>query len=166
MPKFPKNWNGKYQEILVMHQKGVSGKDIADKVGLNEATVCRIMKREVFQDKKEVLQKKINEKVLKIFESEAEMAARRLVRISKTGKPQDRIKLDASKEILYQVGVKPKEVIETITRNYTLEEVESAKKTMQETVELMKRLDSRTSRFVIPKQGENVAKEEKPTQDG
>src|ERR1035437_5162674 len=60
-----------------------------------------------------------------------------------------RTSLAACKDILDRAGLKPIEVTETRERVYTTEEVEHAQKTLQETVDIIERLNGNTSPFVL-----------------
>jgi hypothetical protein len=89
------------------------------------------------------------EKARKLFEDKAVEAAQKIISISQQGKPEERLQFDASKEILYQVGVKPIEVIETRKREYTPEEIESALEVTREIEAIADRLGKSKSQFLL-----------------
>ena len=150
MAKYKKSgWTPEYQKILLYSQQGMSVKDIGEKVNMHPTYVYEVMKKDKFIEKKLDFEKKIVDKAREVFEENAVKAARRIVSIAERGKAEDRIKLDASKEVLYQVGMKPKEVIETIRREYTPEELASMSKVAVELEEIVDRLHQKDSRFVL-----------------
>ncbi len=143
-------WSGKYQKILIYAEQGMSKKDIAAKVGMNVKSVYRAMTSDKFTKRKEDFEDKIATKARAVFEEHAIQAAKKIVSIAKGGKAEDRIRFDASKEVLYQVGVKPVEVIETRKREYTPEEILSALGTVKELEAVIDRITDKDSQFVLP----------------
>ena len=157
MAKYKKqDWKPEYQKILLLAEQGVPVKDIATSVNMHVNYVYEVMKKDKFIEKKLAFEEKIVDKARKVFEENAIKAAKRIVTIAERGKAEDRIRLDASKEVLYQVGMKPKEVIETIKREYTPEELASMSKVAIEVEEIADRLLTKNSRFVL----EDKSKEE------
>ena len=142
-------WNGKYQKILIYAEKGLAVKDIAEKVGMHEKTVYRIMQRDSFVTRQEELHETATEEARKLLASKTVEAAEQLIRILKRGKSDDRIKLDAAKEILFRAGVNPVERIETVNRNYTPDEVASAAKAALEVKGVVDALSVNPSRFLV-----------------
>jgi len=142
-------WTPEYRKILILHQEGLPVKEIAEKVNMTVKYVYEIMKKDKFLEKKKELETKIIDKARAVFEEHAVKAAKRIVQIADRGKAEDRIKLDASKEVLYQVGMKPIEVIETRKREYTPEELTSMSKTLIEVEEVADRLAARDSKFIL-----------------
>lgn len=144
-----KEWNAKYQRILIYAEKGMPVPDIAKKEGMHLQSVYRIMNDNRFQARKEEFEDKIADKARAIFEEHAIQAAKKIVAIAKGGKSEDRIKFEAAKEVLYQVGVKPVEVIETRKREYSPEELASMSKTALELENIVNRLSVKKSRFLL-----------------
>ena len=138
-----------YRKILIYSEQGMPVKEIAEKVNMHPTYVYEVMKKDIFLEKKKEFETKIVDKARAVFEAHAVKAAEKIVKIAKGGKAEDRIKLDASKEVLYQVGMKPVEVIETRKREYTPEELASMFKTVVEVEEISDRLSSRNSKFVL-----------------
>ncbi len=151
MSRYKKSeWNGKYQRILIYAEKGASVDEIAKKEGMHPGSVYRIMNDPRFQTRRSVLEEKLGEKARAVFEAHAIQAAKKIVTIAKTGKSEDRIKFDAAKEVLYQVGVKPVEVIETRKREYSPEEVLSALAAVREIEAITNRVNDGGSKFILP----------------
>jgi len=144
-----KEWKPEYQKILIYAEQGVPVKEIAEKVGMHPRYVYDVMKKDAFLAKQQEFEGKIIDKARKVFEEHAVTAAKKIVKIAKGGKSEDRIQLDASKEVLYQVGMKPVEVIETRQREYTPEELASMSKTALEVEEITNRLAVRDSSYVL-----------------
>lgn len=155
MPRYKKSeWSGTKQQILLLHMKGMDGREIAKKMGVHEVTVSRNIKKEEFQRRKEKIEGEIQEQVRKRFADKALWAVDRISYMAKYGKPDDRIRFDACKEILYQVGCKPVDVVESRTRDYTPEEVQSAMLVMKEVETITNRLSTKKSPFVLEKKAE------------
>jgi hypothetical protein len=53
-------------------------------------------------------------------------------KMDRTGLSEMKLKFEAAKDVLDRIGLKPREVVETIERNYTTEEITSAMDTMKE----------------------------------
>lgn len=150
MARYKKHeWSGKYQKILIYAEQGLPVQEIANRVDMHQATVYKFMRSDKFMQRKEEFDKHIIEKARRVFEEHAIEAANKIVRISKSGKPEERIQLDAAKEVLYQVGIKPVEVIETRKREYTPEELQSAARAAKEIEEISNRLLGKKSEFVL-----------------
>jgi len=135
----------------MLYLKGLSQTEIARQIGVHDNTVYNIVHDPEFIKRRVEFEEKVTDKARKLFEENAIHAAEQIIRISKKGKPDERIQLDASKEILYQVGLKPVEVIETRKRDYTPEEVQQALQTAMEVETIAKRLGINNSRFIVDK---------------
>lgn len=158
MPRYKKTeWSGTKQQILLLHMKGMEGREIAKKIGVHEVTVSRNIAKDEFQRRKEKIEGEIQDQVRKKFADKALWAVDRIAYMAKYGKPDDRIRFDACKEILYQVGCKPVEIVETRTRDYTPEEVQSAMLVMKEVETITNRLSTKKSPFVLEKKVEEIA---------
>jgi predicted transcriptional regulator len=145
-------WSGTKQKILMLHVEGRTQKEIAEEVGLSAcSTVNKHIHGEEFQKRKAKLEGEIQEKVRDLFAAKGKDAAWKLIEIMEKGKPEDRIKFDAAKEILYQIGCKPVEVIETRGRDYSPDEVKSAMLVVKEMETISNRLSSTRSKFVLDK---------------
>jgi len=144
-----KKWNGVYRRIMLLHAKGMDNNHIAKVVEMHPCTISDIINSDHFKVRLAEFEEKATEKARELFEKNAVAAAQRIIKIAKDGKPDERLQFDASKEVLYQVGVKPIEVIETRKREYTTEEIESALKTSKEVEEIANRLGVDKSRFLF-----------------
>lgn len=144
-------WDNSRRKILAMHIRGKETNEIAKKLGWTPRHISGIIGTERFQREKAAVEQRAQERVVKLFEEKAEKAAQKIIKLAEEGKPNERIQLDAAKEILYQVGVKPVEVIETRKREYTPEEMESSLKVAKETEEIAERLGKSKSGFLLEK---------------
>jgi len=142
----------RFRRVTLMMGKGMSLAEIAEKIGLKDETrLNRIVKTGYFKEKWEKAGVKAAEQARLIFEANAKEAAEKIARLSRQGQNKDRIQFEASKEILYQVGCKPVEVIETRRRDYTPQEIESTLITVQEVEQITDRLSTGNNKFVLPK---------------
>jgi 2-oxoglutarate dehydrogenase complex dehydrogenase (E1) component-like enzyme len=151
-------WNGKYQKILKLTMEGLTQKEIGEEIGTDNTTICEIQHRPEFMKRRLMLEKAATDQVKDELSNYAMTAAKKIKQIARSGKPDQRVQLDAAKEILYMVGCKPKEVVETISRTYTLEEVTSARNTFAEVEEMMGRLGTTKSKFIVTQKSEESSK--------
>jgi transcriptional regulator len=169
LPKHPNGvaWNGRWQRILLLVEKGKTDQEIADALGMSPHSIYAIRHDSRFIVKQAEFELKATEKARKLFEDNAVAAAEKIVKLSKDGKPEERIQLDAAKEVIYLVGLKPVEVIETRKREYTQEELESALKVAQELEKITTRLKGEESPFVLKTEAPSLAPvtESLPEQD-
>ena len=149
MPK--KNWARTDNQIVLLAMKGKGPSEIAKELGYkdNHSVISKRMKTKELQDRITNIKETVADTVLQVFSHNARYAAKKIVKIAKKGTSKDRIQLDASKDILYMAGCKPVDVVETRTRDYTPEEIESAKKTASELVGITDRLFNKRSEFVL-----------------
>jgi len=151
-----KKWNGEYRKIMLMHEKGMDNRQIGKVMGMHPDSISAIVHSPKFKEKQKEFEEKTTKKARDLFEKSAEEAAKKIVKISQEGKPEERLQFDASKEILYQVGVKPVEVIETRKREYTPEELESALEVTREIEAITERLGKGKSQFLLDMTEENA----------
>jgi len=144
-----KKWNGEYRKIMLMHEKGMDNRQIGKVMGMHECTISSIVHSPKYVEKQKEFEERATKKARDLFEKNAEDAAKKIIKISQEGKPEERLQFDASKEILYQVGVKPVEVIETRKREYTPEEIESALEVTREVEAITERLGKSKSPFLL-----------------
>jgi len=142
---FPK----RYEKILKLVEKGATPKEIADQLEMDYSWVCKILHKPCFIAATAEIYGNAVDIVRAIFEKSAVDAASRIVNIAKTGKPEHRVQLDASKEVLYQLGIKPVEVIETRGREYTPEEIASSLNTVKEIQAIEEKLSTHGSGFLV-----------------
>lgn len=164
-----RTWNGTYQKILLNTLKGYDQPTIARRVGVTLRTVSIVQGKELFKIKLTDFQQRLNEKIAdkiansvvadqvrSLFAKNALPAARRIVRMTKRGLNGQRLQLDACREVLYQIGIKPIDVIEQVKREYTPAEVQSALVTLQEIESMTKRLGLKPSQFLITGNGDDI----------
>ena len=156
-------WTLQHTRILMYSLKNYSHREIGEKVGMSHSTVGSIMLQDEFKRRQEKLTRGLSEQIQDIFTNNAKSAARRMCAIAKKGKPGDRVQLEACKEVLAQIGLKPPEIIETRSRDYTPQEVESARKVLDEMTDITKRLSTDKSLFIIKKETTSPSREETPT---
>ncbi len=142
-------WKAKYTKILVYAEKGLGPKEISEKVKMNEKHIGRIMNRPDFLLKRNKIEGDAIDAARELFKAHVSEAVMKVVNTMRKGKSEERLQYDAAKEILYQVGLKPAEIIETRRREYTTEEMESALSVTREVEEITKRLSCETSNFLV-----------------
>jgi hypothetical protein len=145
---FPK----KYRKILKLYIEGNSAKDIASTLKMDYTHTTKILRMPAFQAATVKVHEGAVNAARSIFEQNAVDAARKIVKIANSGKPDNRVQLDASKEILYQCGMKPVEVIETRGREYTPEEVQSSLTVIKEIEQIEEKLATQGSGFLLKQQ--------------
>ena len=146
-------WSGRNQKILTLVLKGYTYEQICKEVGLKDpSSICEIVNKDEFQRRKKDLQDSGHEKAREMFTQHATQAVEKILGIMQRGKAEERLQFDAAKEVLYQIGLKPVEVIETRGRDYTPQEVQSALIVMKETEEIADRLSSKASKFLVKKE--------------
>jgi len=146
----------KYRKLVIMMEQGTSVKDMAEKLHMHPKHVYTMLKKPEFVEKKDKFEESVIEAARKRFAEHLMQAVEKIIKIAKRGKPTDRIQLDASKEVLYQVGLKPVEVIETRKREYTPEEIQSAAKVAHEVERIADRLSGTRGRFVLKQPEERL----------
>ena len=152
MGKIRRDENGipyKHKKVLYWAERNLTAQEIAVKTGYDSKWIYKILCRPEIMDLREKLHSKAMHEVKMLFRDNLLGAANKLVEIMEKGKPEHRIQMDAAKEILYQVGLKPVEVVETRTREYTPEEVQSAANVICEIEKTVDRLEQKESEYVI-----------------
>src|SRR3990167_4643663 len=152
-------WTNKCDKILSLTLKGLTTTDIASELNISSSTIRNIQCTPRFLIKKQQLELTTYDKVRKRFEEEAENSLEKLVEIRNTGKPTQRVQLDAAITLLNFGGYKPKEVIEMQQRPISVEEIQTALLTTQEIEKIMERMGKQNSRFI--QNGENPVIEER-----
>jgi len=141
-------WCGAYTQILKLHSRGITQDEIGRRVHLSRQRVNTVINSPEFAEKMVYYERTAHEKATAIFQQSAEDAANRIVQLSNSSS-SDKVKLDAAREILYQVGCKPREVIETIKREYAPGEVHAAMLTLAEMEGVATRLSEQESKFIV-----------------
>jgi hypothetical protein len=154
--RYKRGWTEQHQQVFKLNMSGLPPREIAEKTGIPIARIYEIMRTKKFVKHEEQIVGTAVEKVRHMLEGRLEMAANKIVEIMKSGKPEERLRFDAAKEILYQCGMKPVEVVETRTRAYTPEEIKSSLAVIKEVKEIEATLSTQGSGFLI-KQDESEA---------
>jgi len=166
MPRYKKGeWSGKYQRIMILAESGMRHEDIAKKVGLSRPSVTRVLHDERVTKYRDAYREKAKEEVYEKFKAVSGDAADKIIDVMKRGKPTDRIRLDAAKDILNYAGHKPKEQVEHITNNYTIEDANSAKKVIEELEVMQDRLSDKHSTFLLGEKKDSDSKASENTVD-
>ena len=164
-------WKPIYDEIVLLTLQKVPVPEISKKVGLGKAQIFNVRKTDIFKARtdeyqlkqKELLRDEVQKKVeAKLAENQTldeaidslindvPHAVLTLKELARTGAKNDNVRLSACKEILDRSGLKPPEVIETRSRDYSPAEIQQASKTLNEIVSITERLTKQTeSRFVL-----------------
>lgn len=168
----------KYDVVLINRiirerAKGRSANGIAPKVRVGLVQVSTILRNKGVIQKIEELRAATTAKCIekaaenestkailgdarRMLENFSKEAARKLKYIARHGEAKDRIRMEACQDILDRVGVKGNLVTEIINRNYTPEEIESAKKTLMEIESISARVTMSKSRFVLTQPGQSL----------
>jgi len=148
-----REWSGKKQRMLILYEQGLNQPQIAKKLGMNQSNISRVINTDKFKKRAKEFEAKVQDEVMEIFTTSGIQAAKKIVELSKSGDAKKRMQFDAAKEVLYQIGCKPKTVVEeTIRKEYTPEEVEKAKQTLAEVEALTERLGRRNSKYIMKKE--------------
>lgn len=139
----------RYKKILKLVQDGAGPREIADQLKMDYTWVCRILKKPEFIAATTSIYEDATSVVRQIFERCAVEAAVKITKIAQHGKPESRVQLDAAKEVLYQLGIKPVEVIETRGRVYTPEEIQSSLNVVKEIQAIEEKLSTQGSGFLV-----------------
>ena len=161
-------WKGWHTDVLVMLHAGHENKEIAKRIHKSVGSVLRIKDDPFFKKKlasySSTYQQSLIEKrtsyitdsdltgAREVINEACRRAAQIVVDMAENCE-DPRTKLAACKDILDRAGLKPVEVTETRERVYSTEEVEHAQRTLQETVEIVERLNGNTSSFVLSESG-------------
>jgi hypothetical protein len=148
----PAKWTPRYTKILLLHEKGMKSREIAEKVGMNPVSISKVLKKPMFLAKKDKFEETVAEKARAILSSHAISAAKKVVSMMQRGVSSQKLQYEAAKEILYQIGCKPIDVIDDRRkRDYSPEEIKSALGTMLEVESIMTRLSCGNSQFIVEK---------------
>lgn len=147
--RYSKGWSKEHQAVLKLYAEGRTPAEIVKETKLDMLKVRNIMRCKQFND---VRKKGIESSVViarQLFESKLTEAAGEIVRMMKHGRPDQRLRFDAAKEVLYQCGMKPVEVIETRGREYTPEEIQSSLTVIKEVQSIEEKLAAQGSNFLV-----------------
>jgi hypothetical protein len=155
MARYKKHvWSAKKQRILEYDiEQGLTMQQIADKVGLKAASsIHEVMHSEEYQRRREEFKKDIIEASREVLKGHAVQAAQKVANLMRNGKPTDKIQLEAALHIINLTGVRPREIVETITHNYKPEEIDSALRVSKEIESISHRLSAKGSIFLLKKE--------------
>ena len=163
-----RTWKGWHTDVMVMMHAGHECQEIAKRIHKSAQWVSRLKNDPFFQKKLAAYTSTYTESLIqhrtsyitdtdltgarKVIDEACKRAAQIVVEMAEECE-DPRTKLAACKDILDRAGLKPIEVTETRERVYTTEEVEHAQKTLQETVDIVERLNGNTSPFILRDSG-------------
>lgn len=159
-------WQPNYTRILMKSmQTNKTDTEIAKELKISASTVKRVKTLPIYKERLLTLTRRIEErtygkaveresfknldKAREHLEKSALRAAKKVTGILRKGRPEDRIRFDAAKDILDRVGVKAAQVIETHDRVYSPEEIGSSKDTLLEMEAHLERVSTTGSAYVI-----------------
>lgn len=157
MGRYTKSWSKVHQDIFKLYVAGIKPSEIAEKTGYSLDKVRNIIRTDKFQTHHDAVITSSVDAARKLFESRLIEAARQITTLMKIGKPEERLRFDAAKEVLYQCGMKPVEVVETRTRQYTPEEIESSLTVVKEIESIEHKLAKEVSPFLLKPEDEPSA---------
>ena len=153
--RYERGWSAVHQQVFKMRIiDGLPPREIAEKSGIPISRIRDIMRTKSFIQHEDTTVGTAVEKARKLLEAKLLRAVDKIVQIMEKGKPEERLRYDAAKEILYQCGMKPVEVIETRGRQYTPEEVKSSLDVIKEVQEIEEKLSTQGSGFLIKRDAE------------
>jgi hypothetical protein len=152
--RYRKGWSKDHQKIFRLYVGGLTPAEIVKETGFDLLKVRYIIATDRFHELHEqVITNSVGE-ARKLLESKLVEAATKILRIMRQGKPDERLQYDAAKEVLYQCGMKPVEVIEARGRTYTPEEIQSSLSTAKEIQAIEEKLSTQGSGFLIKRDAE------------
>lgn len=159
------SWRPYHEKILIEAVNGLNKVDIAKKLKIGVPSVSRVISSPIFKMKLRDINGRIMGKVIerrsetgnydsiaearRIITEAAIEAAEKLRKLARSGESQDRVQLDACKDILDRSGLKPIEVIETRERVFTPEDEQKAKAILAEVGDVSTRLTNQSSPFIL-----------------
>ena len=147
--RYKKGWTAERQRVFELYIQGVTPQEITKKLDCGIDKVRNIIRCTKFQEKHDLVEKNSIDRAKKAFDGKLADAANKIIRLMQTGKTHERLQFDAAKEILYQCGMKPVDVIETRGRDYTPEEIQSSLTVIKEVQEIEEKLSTQGSGFLI-----------------
>ena len=152
MSRYVRGWSAEHQKVYLMYSEGKDIQQIDEKLQIGKERIRTIIRSKQFQTYHKRSEKCAVETARKVFESRLIEAAGKIIRLMQKGKMHEKLQFDAAKEILYQCGMKPADVIETRTRQYTPEEAASALKVVKEIQSIEENLATQGSGFLIKRE--------------
>ena len=153
--RYKRGWSAVHQQVFKYRIiDGLTTSQISEKTGIPSQRLNDMMRTKLFLEHEDTTVGSAVEKARKLLESKLLRAVDKIVHIMEDGKPEERLRYDAAKEILYQCGMKPVEVIETRGRQYTPEEIKSSLEVMKEIQGIEEKLSTLGSGFLIKRDAE------------
>jgi len=162
------NWTDRHTKVLEATHQGVPNADIAAKNYMTRAAVVAIQNQPIFKERLKTVHMSVVERITekqiqhlttnnvqearRHLDNAAVMAAKTMIAIAQTG-DGTREQVTAAKDILDRCGLKPIEIVETRERVYSPEEVIHAKNVLLETEDIVKRLSTQSSPFILGDRG-------------
>lgn len=162
MGRYKKGWTAEHQEVLKQDLAGKTQREITEDLGLKQYRVNQIQRSQKYKLNREKAIEGGVSVARKVLEHKLVAAANKIISVMESGKPEDRLRFDAAKEILYQCGMKPVEVVETRTRQYTPEELASTLQTVKEIQTIEGTLAIAGSAFLVKKTPEELTVDPTP----
>jgi hypothetical protein len=153
--RYERGWSAVHQQVFKLRMiDGLAPREIAEKSGIPISRIRDILRTKKFIEHEDSTVGSAVEKARKLLENKLLRAVNKIVHIMDNGKPADRLRFDAAKEILYQCGMKPVEVIENRGRDYTPEELQSSLLVIKEVKEIEEKLSTQGSGFLLKRDAE------------
>lgn len=165
------NWKNSYDRIMVMDAQGMPHTVIAKHIKLSISTVRHVINADYYQKQLELVKTnmglscEVKEKVIKsqevllggdvvteacyILSRSATIAAKKMVKLAESGTPEDRVQMLACQDILNRTGCLPTRFTVEHERIVPPKEIETAKQTLLETASIIKRLETKSSAYVL-----------------
>ena len=155
------NWKPLHEKVLAYKVMNLQHSQIAKLCGISAQSVRNIIHSPHFQTRlqesrgartaSEVSdQKAILEEAKGVLGKNIIPAVQKMVEIMASGQSSDRIQLDAAQAILDRAGLAKSTIVENISRNYSPEEIQSARNTILEIESITARVSTSQSKFVLP----------------
>lgn len=154
------NWKPIHEKVLSYKILGMGTAQIARTCSISDQSVRNITKSPYFMQRLQegqiakteanILDTKASvEEAKNILSKNIIPAVRKIAEIMATGESKDRIQLDAAQAILDRAGLAKSTIVENVSRNYSPEEIESAKNTLLEIESITARVTTSQSKFVL-----------------
>jgi hypothetical protein len=163
--RYKRGWTAIHQQVFKLRMiDGLAPREISEKTGIPIQRLNDMMRTKLFLEHEDTAIGTAVEKARTLLENKLIRAANKIVEIMERGKPEERLRYDAAKEILYQCGMKPVEVIETRGRTYTPEEIKSSLGVVKEIKEIEEKLSTQGSGFLIKRDDADASSSLPPSQ--
>lgn len=166
-------WKPIYTRILILAQKGWTSEKIGKEVGLSGGAVNAIRRKDEFKHRLEGLDSHVVSaaatriansvyirEAREILEQSVKKAAYtvRRMAVQKHKEEDNRLRLDACREIFNRAGLLPREisVTEEVTHKYSPEDVKNARDTLEELKNLSDIVTPGKGRFIISEQTQKI----------